>query len=154
MVIGGILPPIIVLTTAGCERREVGTKTEASPPVARVNGKALLKKDFDTYLPEDYVSALTLGEKRAYLDRWVTTELLYEAAVAGGVGVTPEIESRLDQFKKDLVADRLVQKVIRERAVVAEEEVMVYYRQHEDEDRQAHRRRGRSRISLEGEHDS
>lgn len=131
--IGGILPPIVVLATVGCERRELGRQEESSPPVARVNGKPLLKKDFDNYLPDDYLRALTLSERKAYLDRWITTELLYEAAVNTGVGITPEIESRLEQFKKDLVADRLVQKVIGERAVVTEEEVMNYYREHEDE---------------------
>jgi peptidyl-prolyl cis-trans isomerase C len=133
VLIGGILPPIILIAATGCERREVGKQTEAGPPVARINGKVLFKRDFENFLPEDYRSTLTLSERKAYLDRWITTELLYESAVASGVGVNPEIESRLEQFKKDLVADRLVQKVIRERAVVTEAEVHAYYAEHEDE---------------------
>ena len=132
-VIGGILPPIIVLIMLGCERREMGRKTETSSPVARVNGRTLLKKDFDIYLPEDYRTALTMEEKKAYLDRWIITELLFEAAVKGGAGVTPEIESQLEQLKKDLVADRLVQKTFLERAVVTEDEVRAYYEEHEEE---------------------
>jgi peptidyl-prolyl cis-trans isomerase C len=132
-VIGGILPPIIVLIMLGCERREVGRKSETSAPVARINGQTLLKKDFDIYLPEDYRTALTMEEKRGYLDRWITTELLYEAAVKGGDGVTPEIESRLEQLKKDLVADRLVQRTFLERAVVTEAEGQAYYEEHEEE---------------------
>jgi peptidyl-prolyl cis-trans isomerase C len=124
---------MIVLGIIACERRDVGGSSPESPPVARVNGKALLKKDFDNYLGEDYRDALTLGEKKVYLDRWIATELLYEAAMNGGVGLTPEIESRLEQFKKDLVADRLVQKVIQEKAVVTEAEVQAYYKSHEDE---------------------
>jgi len=119
--------------TLGCERRDVGERPESSPPVAKVNGQTLLRKDFEAYLPEDYRSALTLGEKMAYLNRWITTELLYEAAVKNGVGVTPDIQSRLEQFKKDLVADRLVQKIILEHAVITETEVGAYYREHEDE---------------------
>ena len=126
------MPPIIVMVT-GCERREVGKTVETSAPVARVNGKTLYKRDFETYLPEEARSALTLSEEKGYLDRWIATELLYEAAVASGMRVTPEIATRLEQFKKDLVSDRLVQKVIRENAVVTEEEARAYYEEHIDE---------------------
>jgi parvulin-like peptidyl-prolyl isomerase len=49
-----------------------------------------------------------------------------------GVGVTPEILMRLEQFKKGLVADRFVQTVISERAVVTEDEVRAYYDAHLD----------------------
>lgn len=132
-VIGGILPPIILLTSVGCERRDVGQSLETSLPVARVNEKTLYKDDFEAYLPGSYSGALTLGDKQMYLDRWITTELLYEAALQGGSALTPEIELRLEQFKKDLIADRLVQGVIRERAVVTETEVQEYYTAHEDE---------------------
>jgi hypothetical protein len=137
--IGGILPPIVVLTAAGaaglagCERREMGRQAEVSPPVVRVNGNSLLKNEFESYLPDDYQTTLTASEKQEYLDRWIATEVLYEAAMESGVGVTPGIEARLQQFKKDLVADQLVQKVIAERALVTEDEVRVYYEEHEDE---------------------
>jgi peptidyl-prolyl cis-trans isomerase C len=49
-----------------------------------------------------------------------------------GMGVTPDILTRLEQFKKGLVADRFVQTVIAERAVVTEEEVRAYYDAHVD----------------------
>ncbi len=136
--IGGILPPIVALTAAGtglagCERRETGRQAEVSPPVVRVNGNSLLKNEFESYLPDDYQTTLTASEKQEYLNRWITTQVLYEAAMQSGVGVTPGIEARLERFKKDLVADRLVQKVIAERAIVTEEEVQTFYAEHEDE---------------------
>jgi peptidyl-prolyl cis-trans isomerase C len=139
--IGGILPPIVALTVAaaagaglsGCERRETGRQAEVSPPVVRVNGNSLLKNEFESYLPDDYQTTLTASEKQEYLNRWITTQVLYEAAMQSGVGVTPGIEARLERFKKDLVADRLVQKVIAERAIVTEEEVREFYAEHEDE---------------------
>jgi parvulin-like peptidyl-prolyl isomerase len=95
--------------------------------VARVNGEALPKTEFETYLPDDYRRTLTASEKREYLNRWITTQILYEAAIESNVGVTPEIDARLEQFKKGLVADRFVQKVISEQAVVSENEVKAYY---------------------------
>lgn len=132
-VIGGVLPPIIALMTAGCERRDVGSGRPESPPVARVNGEALPRTEFETYLPDDYRRTLTTSEKREYLNRWITTQILYEAAMQSGAGVTPEIEARLDQFKKGLVADRFVQQVITEKAVVPESEVRAYYDAHINE---------------------
>jgi peptidyl-prolyl cis-trans isomerase C len=133
VVIGGILPPIVVLATAGCERREVGGRDDSSPPVATVNGESLPRSEFETYLPDDYRRTLTAREKREYLNRWITTQILYDAASEEGIGVTPEISARLDQFKKGLVADRFVQKVISDRAVVSEDEVKAYYDAHIDE---------------------
>jgi hypothetical protein len=121
------------LVTTGCERRDVGGRAPASPPVARVNGEALPRAEFETYLPDDYRRTLTASEKREYLNRWITTQILYEAAMEGGVGITPEIEARLEQFRKGLVADRFVQQVINERAVVTESEVRAYYEAHIDE---------------------
>lgn len=132
-VIGGILPPIILLTAVTCERRDVGRRTDLGPAVARVNDRMLYKTDFETYLPGNYSSALTMGEKKEYLDRWIITELLYDEALRSGSGLTPDIQLQVEQLKKELIADRLVQGVIREKAAVSEAEVQAYYTAHEDE---------------------
>jgi len=132
--IGGCLPPIVVLAiVVGCERRDVGKPKETGSVVARVDGRELLQRDFDSYLPADYREAMTLKEKKAYLDRWITTELLYGEAVRRGLATSPEIEARLEQLRKDLVADQLVREILSERAVVTEREVREYYQVHEDE---------------------
>lgn len=110
-----------------CERRAPFSGEAPSPVLATVNGKQLTKRDFDLYLPEDYQNALTAEEKREYLDRWITTQLLYEEALETGLSSSPEIDARLEQYKKDLIADRLIQKVIEERAVVTDKEVRDYY---------------------------
>lgn len=131
---GGLVPPIFfIVITAGCERRPVGSAQGGGPPVARVNGNNLSKGDFEAVLPEDYQNILTVEEKREYLDRWIATQLLYEHAERSGIGVSPEIESRLEQYKKDLVADRLVQEVIKEEAVVTDAEVRAYYEAHQSQ---------------------
>jgi len=95
--------------------------------LATVNGKQLTKREFDLFLPEDYQNVLTAEEKREYLDRWITTQLLYEEALKSGLRASPDIDARIEQYKKDLIADRLVQKVIEERAVVSDKEVRDYY---------------------------
>lgn len=129
------MPPILMcLFVLACERRDVGsTQKELSPIIAVVNGKQLLQKDFNAYLPENYQSVLTREEKKEYLDHWITTEILYQAAVEAGLGTSEEIAARVNQFKTDLIADLLVQKIIEEKAVVTDAEVEAYYQAHIDE---------------------
>lgn len=126
--IGGFVLPIVLLAgTIGCERRSLTPEGEDSPVVARVNETTLTKRDFESILPEDYQDVLTTSERREYLDRWITTQLLYDEAMRAGLGSSPDIDARLESFKKDLIADQLVQQVIQERASVTEREVRAYF---------------------------
>ena len=50
-----------------------------------------------------------------------------------GGPLSDEVEMRLRQFRKDVVADQLVQKVINERAVVSEQEAHAFYDAHANE---------------------
>ncbi|NIM19313.1 MAG: hypothetical protein GTO51_02930 [Candidatus Latescibacteria bacterium] len=125
------LPFLLYLGIAGCERRPLPSEKSDATVVALVNGRPLLKRDFEFILPEDYERVLTAEEKEAYLDRWITTELLYEAALKNGYKVTRDIEVRLDQQKKELLADRFLQEIIQARAVVSEAEVKAYYEANE-----------------------
>lgn len=131
------LTALLILAAAlmsACERRSVGhSASDPGPVIANVNGTPLYKRDFDSYLPVDYQRALTSEERREFLDRWITTQLLYDAAEGRGLGATAEIESRMEQLKKDLVADQLVQKIVRERAIVSDSDVRSYYNARKDE---------------------
>jgi peptidyl-prolyl cis-trans isomerase C len=148
--IGGAKPPIAfpgisralfaLLATAAfalapaCERRDVGHPSiDPGPVVARINGQPLYRADLDAYLPEDEFALSTIEERRTYFDRWVATQLLYEEAARVGMGVSDDVSRKMEQYKKDLIADRLVQEVLNERAVVTRAEVMRYYRNHKDE---------------------
>lgn len=139
--IGGVAPPIVLLAIAlglvasiACERRTVGRSgDDPGPVVARVNGQPLYRRDLDAYLPEEAYAGITSEESKTYFDRWVTTQLLYEAALRSGLDVSRDIEWKLEQYRKDMVADRLVQDVLRKHAIVTRDEVMAYYKIHKDE---------------------
>ena len=132
--LGSVLLPFLLLCgIMGCERGPLPSQKKNSEAVASVNGHSLPREDFNVLLPEDYQRQLTIEEKEQYLDRWITAELLYEAAVDEGYDITHDIEVLLELHKKELVADRFVQQVIERRAVVSEEEVHKYYDAHEYE---------------------
>lgn len=134
IVIGGIMLPITLLTlVAGCvERREFSYPKEDSV-IARIDGQDLTESQFEMILPTDHASMMTAEEKRDYLDKWITTELLYREALRRGLGQSAELQARLEQIRKDLIADQLIQQVLQERAVVTEDEVRAYYDAHERE---------------------
>jgi hypothetical protein len=130
------MPPIVlwvVLCTA-CERRPVGRSGEDPGPVmARVNGYPLYQRDLESYIPEADRAEITAEDRSASFRRWLSTQLLYEEAQRGGLEMSRDIEWKLDQYRRDLVADRLLQDILNRRAVVTREEVMAYYRAHRDQ---------------------
>jgi len=109
------------------------TARESSPILVTVNGEPLTEREFKHFLPEDYRTVLTSEELEQYLDRWITTQLLYDEGRESGLLDESDITTRIEQYRKDLVADQLVQRVIRDRAMVSEEEVRQFYAAHERE---------------------
>jgi len=108
-------------------------KKDKSPVLVRVNQETLTEREFRYFLPEDYRNVLTSEERQEYLDRWITTQLLYDAGMKSGLVVASDIEARLEQYRKDLVADQLVQRVIWDKVMVSDEEIRAYYDSHERE---------------------
>lgn len=135
------MPPIVLLAVllaaalSACERRPVGRTGggDGGPVLARVNGQPLYQSDLEAYLPEAGLDELTAEERKAHFDRWLASQLLYEEAQRSGMQMSRDIDRKIEQYRKDLVADRLVQEVLRERAVVSRDEVMAYYRAHHEE---------------------
>lgn len=128
-----MLPVAVSFICGACERRLPGSGEPSSPVLARVNGEELTQRDFDRFLPEDYKSTLSAGETRDYLERWVNTQLLYQEALRSGTKTSRDIEARVEQFKKDLVVEQFVQKVIEDRAVVTGTDVQLFYDAHRGE---------------------
>ncbi len=137
---GGLVPPVAllvligVLATGACERRDVGHPSrDPGQVVARINGEPLYREDLEAYVPGEETGALSAEERKTHFDRWVARQLLYEEASRSGVGVSDEIDRQIEQYKKDLVADRLVEEIMKTHAVVTRSEALAYYKAHKDE---------------------
>ena len=127
--IGGFAPPIVVLAllvaaaTASCERRPVGRSgDDPGPVVAKVDGRPLYQKDLEAYLPEAERGEVTAEDRSASFQRWLSTQLLYDEAQRSGLQISPDIDWKLEEYRRDLIADKLVQDVLTRRAVVSKEE--------------------------------
>ncbi|MCK4775904.1 MAG: peptidylprolyl isomerase, partial [Candidatus Krumholzibacteria bacterium] len=133
VLVGVALLVMAALVGTGCERRPMTAEKDPSPVLVKVNQETLTEREFRYFLPEDYRNVLTSEELQEYLDRWITTQLLYDAGMKSGLVVVTDIEARLEQYRKDLVADQLVQQVIHDRAMVSDKEIRAYYEAHERE---------------------
>jgi len=137
------VPPIVfvallaLVALVACERRQVGraggSGDDPGPVVAKVNGHPLYRRDLEAYLPEAERTEITAEDRSASFHRWLSTQLLYDDAQRTGLHLSRDIDWKLEQYRRDLVADRLVQDVLAQRAVVSQAEVTAYYRAHHDE---------------------
>lgn len=141
---------ILLMLGAAAAAPSCGDKREAAPPgspggnaagaggerldyLVRVGNSALSEDDFFAGLPAEFRGLLTGEEKRAYLDRWVDTELLYLAARDRGLLDDAELQRRLEQQRREFIANQLLQAVLAERVQVSEGEVSDFYAAHLEE---------------------
>ncbi|MBM4116378.1 hypothetical protein FJ251_01355 [bacterium] len=118
----------------GRQAGDVGTVAgERLDYLVRVGNSALSEDGFFASLPEEFRTLLSAEEKRAYLDRWVDTELLYLAALDRGLLENAELERRLEQQRREFIANQLLQAVLAERVQVSEGEIADYYAAHLEE---------------------
>ena len=76
-----------------------------------------------------------LNEKglRDFLDNYVITrEVLYQEAKKKGFDKNKEILAKVDNFKRAMVIDALLEEVLRKKAEVAENEIGQYYKENKD----------------------
>ncbi len=117
--------------------RRGGQPTTGAPErldyLVRVGNSALSEEDFLAGLPEEFSGLLTAKEKRGYLERWVDTELLYLAALDRGLLEDAELQRRLEQQRREYIANHLLQTVLVERVQIGEGEIGDYYAAHQAE---------------------
>jgi peptidyl-prolyl cis-trans isomerase C len=125
--------------TAGCSRgKDKETpgagggkgRTPTAGVLAQVNDATLTEADLQRLIPPELREGITGGEVRDVLDRWVSTELLYQKARQDGLDRDAQVAARLHDMERDLLADEVLQRELAARVQVSGEELQAYYRQH------------------------
>ena len=101
--------------------------------IVRVGTSILTEADLENLLPEGEKIPFSPEEKRAFVSRWVETEILFQGAIRRGLMNDPRIQARLRSLEQEYLADHLVYLELRDKTRVTEEEVEEYYRAHERE---------------------
>jgi peptidyl-prolyl cis-trans isomerase C len=123
---------------AGCSRGKERAGTAAGGKgragtggvLAQVNDATLTESDLQRLVPPELREGITGGEIRDVLDRWVSTELLYQRARKDGLDRDPVMAARLHDMERDLLADELLQRELASRVQVGSDELQSYYRAH------------------------
>jgi peptidyl-prolyl cis-trans isomerase C len=124
----------VCILAAGCGREEPEPAGGSSPgDIVRVGNIVLTRGDLNTLLPAGNMAEFNEREKKAYLNRWVEVELLYQEALRRGLKDDPRVRKRIQKLEKEFLADHLLFLEMRERVRVTDREIEEYFREHRRE---------------------
>jgi len=105
---------------------------------AKVNGKLILLEELNTkwesITPQQKYQYGFMGQdgKEKFLDNLIKTELLYQEAVKKGYEKDDDVKKRIEDLKKQVIAEALV-RIELLKADVTDKEVSAYYSAHPEE---------------------
>jgi len=123
----------VLVIAGGCGRKTGEVKKPSRGAICAVGSDTLFEGDLKYLLLEGNGMVPGLEEKKRYIDRWVTTEILYQEALKRGVASDPRIRARLNELEHQFLADHMLFLALRERIKVTEEEIRRYFKEHEKE---------------------
>ena len=109
----------------------LGSCKEGTSPddevIARVGNATYKIKDLKAALPKGEYTNITDAQIRAYVQRWINTELLCQEARKIGLHKEEDIKLKLRDSSKELLASALLDKVLNDSVSVSEEEMQEYF---------------------------
>ncbi len=138
---------LFIVFTASCSRkgpedktvgsRSEGADTSKKAVLAKVGDKVITVADFEAELealPEFTRSKLTTKEaKRKQLDKMIDEMLLMQEAERRGLSNDPDIQKKLENYRKRMITEKLYQAAAQTETPVSEEEIKKYYEEHKDQ---------------------
>ena len=119
----------------GCEKS--GEKGLGSKELVRINNVSIPLEEFRQISEKQPLEGKMrlLNEKglRDFLDNYVITrEVLYQEAKQKGLDQNKEIVAKVEDFKRAIVIDALLEEVLKGKGEVSENEVQKYYKENEN----------------------
>lgn len=119
----------------GCEKS--GEKGLGSKELVRINNVSIPLEEFRQISEKQPLEGKMrlLNEKglRDFLDNYVITrEVLYQEAKQKGLDQNKEIVTKVEDFKRAMVIDALLEEVLKGKGEVSENEVQKYYKENEN----------------------
>lgn len=126
---------LAVILAAGCGKRERETAESRADTgvIVRVGNASLAAEDLAELGAGQEAGTLTFEERRAFVRRWVDTQVLYQEAVRRGLQNDPGVGARIRELEQQYLADHLVFTELRSRSRVTEEEIEDYFEAHKNE---------------------
>ena len=124
--IGGILLFVLLLLWGGC-RKEMG-----GDELARVNEVSISIQDFNRMADRQPLEAkmrlLTEKAQRDFFENYVISrELLLQEAKKKGIDKNPEMRLKIEDLRRAMIIDALLDEMLRGKNEVSEPEILEYY---------------------------
>jgi hypothetical protein len=119
---------LLLVLLSACQRNET-PKT----PVARLDNQTLTMEEVLARL--DTTQAPSAAHVQSYIQRWITDEMLYREALRRGLDRRPDVDSRLNDIRRQLLINTLLDQEIYTEATTrsSDDEVRRYYEEHQRE---------------------
>jgi len=117
-----LLAGILFLVVAGCQKAP-----QPRTPIARIDSRTLTLEEIEARF--DSTRGISQAQVHEYVQRWLTDELLYQEAVRRGLDQTDDLEKRLEDIRRQLAINALLEQEIFNSASEesAEDELRAYY---------------------------
>ncbi len=119
----------VLLMAVNCKK---GKETEGKV-IAKVGDVSLTMEDFLQQVPAQILVQTSAENRRALLENWIANEILYKDALKKDFMGKPEIQGKIEQFKKQLLTRAYLQEILAEVQFVSDLEARSYFENHKDE---------------------
>jgi hypothetical protein len=121
------LPYTIVLLFLGLLSCSDNEPVEGA--VARVRDRYLFEEDLEKVMPENQTAEDSILFRNNYIKSWATRELLYEKAMINVANQDEEIQTLVEEYRRELLIDRYKRALLQQDldTVVTEEDLDRYY---------------------------
>jgi peptidyl-prolyl cis-trans isomerase C len=121
---------------SGCER--LGEKGLGGKELVRINNVSISLEEFHQMLEgqslEGKMKLLSEKGMRDFLDNYVITrEVLYREAIKKGLDKKKEIMVKVENFRRAMMIDALLEEELRKKGDVSENDIQQYYKENEDQ---------------------
>ena len=120
---------IFVLLNWGCGGGERSKRPKDA--LACVDGECLTARDVEYQIPDAYRGVVTPEEKKEYVRRWITNEILYQEAKKEKLDQDKKVQSLVEQGSKEIVVKEFIEGKLKGKIGVTEEEALSYYQQNQ-----------------------
>lgn len=101
--------------------------------LARVEGSTLSVEEFYASIPEDLLAVMSLDDQEEALRTWVKTELFYQEGLRRGIANDEDLQRRLSEIERELVAEEYIRRFMEDVPDVTDEEARAYFDAHSSE---------------------
>jgi parvulin-like peptidyl-prolyl isomerase len=120
---------VVLLMAVNCKKG----KGNGEKIIAKVGNTSLTVEDFLQQVPAQILIQTSTENRKALLENWVANEIIYKDALKKGFIDKPEIQEKIEQFKKQLLTRAYLQEIFSEVQFVSDLEARSYYESHKDE---------------------